>query len=117
MQFSKLTNDQKEQVIGNITACAKEKGITSEQAQQIKDGKLGNIDGKMKCFINCFLEKTGLIANGKVNSAFVTIELSTAYGNDLKNAQAKCDSLRGSDNCDTAFQLLKCYYANKVTFS
>lgn len=117
MQFSLLTEAQKLKVKVDVGICAKDSKIPKDQVELIRDGKFDNINNNSKCFIKCVLEKTGLVANDHVNSDFVNSKLSPAFGVDLTHAEAKCDSLKGSDSCDTAFQIYKCYYENKVTLT
>lgn len=91
--------------------CINKEGITKEQTLDLREGKFGNVTGKVKCFAKCFLEKEGFFVNGQVKSDVVKQKLGPIFGEDkVKAVQAKCDSLRGSDDCDTSFQLYKCYY-------
>lgn len=113
MQDVQLTDEQKAKAHASALACIEQEGITKEQGLTLRDGKFDNVDGKVKCFANCFLEKAGFIADGQVKPDVVEQKLTPIFGaENVKAAQAKCDSIKGTDNCDTAFQLYKCYHEN-----
>jgi len=82
-----------------------------EQAAALRSGIFNNVDAKVKCFVNCFLEKIGFLVGGQVKADVVTKKLGPIAGADkVKSAQVECDSIKGSDNCDTAFKLFQCYH-------
>ncbi|XP_017051274.1 general odorant-binding protein 56d [Drosophila ficusphila] len=96
-------------------ACASQEGITRGQALALRSGNFEDSDPKVKCYANCFLEQTGLVANGQVKPDVVLAKLGPIAGEaKVKEVQAKCDSIQGADNCDTSFQLYKCYYQNRA---
>ncbi|KAI8038533.1 general odorant-binding protein 56d-like [Drosophila gunungcola] len=107
-----LTNEKIAEIRQKAKACVEQEGVTKEQAIALKAGNFTDIDPKVKCFANCFLEKSGLVINGQVQPAVVLAKLGLLAGKDLvKDVQAKCDSVKGADKCDTSFQLYKCYKA------
>ncbi|XP_017868425.1 PREDICTED: general odorant-binding protein 56d-like isoform X1 [Drosophila arizonae] len=106
-----LSDEQKARAKANAGACIEQEGVTKEQAMALREGKFENVDEKVKCFANCFLEKSGFLADGQIKSDVVLEKLGPIVGVDkVKAAQEKCDSLKGSDKCDTGFQLYQCYY-------
>ncbi|KAH8285202.1 hypothetical protein KR054_006153 [Drosophila jambulina] len=110
-----LSDEQKAVAHANGALCAQQEGITKDQALALRAGNFENPDEKVKCFANCFLEKTGFLVDGQVQPSVVLAKLGPLAGEDnVKAVQAKCDSLKGSDKCDTAFQLYKCYYENRA---
>ncbi|XP_034477139.1 general odorant-binding protein 56d-like [Drosophila innubila] len=110
-----LTDEQKAAVRENAKACVEQEGITKEQAQALRDGNFDNVDGKVKCFASCFLEKTGLVVDGQIKPDVIQAKLGPLVGADkVKEVQAKCDSIKGSDKCDTAFQLYQCYHKSNA---
>ncbi|EDW51103.1 GM23181 [Drosophila sechellia] len=97
-----LTDSQKAEAKQRAKACAKQEGITKEQAC-------------VKCFANCFLEQSGLVANGQIKPDVVLAKLGPIAGEaNVKEVQAKCDSTKGADKCDTSYLLYKCYYENRA---
>ncbi|XP_017123143.1 general odorant-binding protein 56d [Drosophila elegans] len=105
-----LTNEKIVEIRQKAKACIEQEGITKEQANALKAGDFTDTDPKVKCFANCFLEKSGFVINGQVQPAVVLAKLGLLVGKDLvKDVQAKCDSVMGADKCDTSFQLYKCY--------
>nr|XP_016927854.2 general odorant-binding protein 56d [Drosophila suzukii] len=110
-----LSPAQIEVVRQRAQACAEQEGITKEQAIALRAGNFGDSDPKVKCFANCFLEQSGLVANGQVNPAAVLAKLGPIAGEaKVKEVQAKCDSIQGADKCDTSYQLYKCYFENRA---
>ncbi|XP_017145883.1 general odorant-binding protein 56d [Drosophila miranda] len=106
-----LSDEQKATAHANGALCVQQEGITKEQALALRAGNFEDIDPKVKCFANCFLEKAGFLADGQIKPDVVLAKLGPLAGEDtVKAVQAKCDSLKGSDNCDTAFQLYQCYH-------
>ncbi|XP_017072651.1 general odorant-binding protein 56d-like [Drosophila eugracilis] len=96
-------------------ACADQEGITKVQAIALRAGNFEDTDPKVKCFANCFLEQSGLVANGQIQPAAVLAKLGPIAGEaKIREVQAKCDSIQGADKCDTSYQLYKCYYENRA---
>ncbi|KAH8270769.1 hypothetical protein KR018_001021 [Drosophila ironensis] len=110
-----LTDEQKATAHANGAACAQQEGITKEQALALRGGNFDDSDPKVKCFANCFLEKSGFLVDGQIQPAVVLAKLGPIAGEDnVKAVQAKCDSIKGADKCDTAFQLYQCYFKNRA---
>ncbi|XP_017051277.1 general odorant-binding protein 56d [Drosophila ficusphila] len=110
-----LSDEQKAVVHANGALCAQQEGITKDQALALRNGKFDDTDAKVKCFANCFLEKAGFLIDGKVQPDVVLAKLGPLAGEDkVKAVQAKCDSITGSDKCDTAYQLFQCYHNNRA---
>ncbi|XP_022230272.1 general odorant-binding protein 56d [Drosophila obscura] len=106
-----LSEEQKATAHANGALCIQQEGITKDQAQALRAGNFEDSDPKVKCFANCFLEKAGFLANGQIKPDIVLAKLGPLAGEDnVKAVQAKCDSLKGADNCDTAYQLFQCYH-------
>ncbi|XP_062133034.1 general odorant-binding protein 56d [Drosophila sulfurigaster albostrigata] len=109
----KLTDEQKAKAKEHGAACIAQEGITKEQAHSLRDGTFDGADNKVKCFANCFLEKTGFLVDGQIQPNVVLEKLGPIAGDDkVKAIQANCDSLKGTDKCDTAYQLYQCYHKN-----
>ncbi|ALC42762.1 Obp56d [Drosophila busckii] len=110
-----LTDEQKAKARASAEACMAQEGVSAEQVKDLRAGKFDNVDNKAKCFAHCFLEKSEVIADGQIKPDIVTKKLAPIFGADVvKEAQAKCDALKGADKCDTAFQIYQCYYKNKA---
>ncbi|XP_023160822.1 general odorant-binding protein 56d isoform X2 [Drosophila hydei] len=106
-----LTDEQKARAKANAGACIEQEGVAKEQAMALREGKFENVDDKVKCFANCFLEKSGFLVDGQIKPDVVLEKIGPIVGVEkVKAAQEKCDSLKGTDKCDTAFQLYQCYY-------
>ncbi|XP_001361439.2 general odorant-binding protein 56d [Drosophila pseudoobscura] len=110
-----LTDTQKAELKERAKACAGQEGVTKEQALALRAGNFEDADPKVKCFANCFLEKAGFVVDGQIKPDVVLAKLGPIAGVDKVNAvQAKCDSLKGADKCETSYELYKCYYQNRA---
>nr|XP_014102039.1 general odorant-binding protein 56d [Bactrocera oleae] len=108
----KLTEEQKQKVHTLGAECLKETGAAEEAVRAVVKGDNSQVDDKVKCFAKCMLGKLGYVENGKVNEEVVQNSLGKLIGDEkVKAIQAKCNGLKGTDDCDTAFQLRQCYVA------
>lgn len=111
MQDLQLTKEQKVTAFGHALTCAKQEGVTKEEALDLSVGKFDNVTNKGKCYAKCLLERIGFLTNGKVQPDDVIYILGTMFPlSKIKSVLAKCGSIKGRDRCDTGFLLYKCYY-------
>ncbi|XP_050323076.1 general odorant-binding protein 56d-like [Bactrocera neohumeralis] len=90
--------------------CLKESGASAAQLDALKKGDFNAIDDKAKCFLKCVQNKKGILENGMPNEAAIHKVMTPTVGNSApKNTLAKCNGLKGANECDTAFQIYKCY--------
>ncbi|XP_017072689.1 general odorant-binding protein 56d-like [Drosophila eugracilis] len=100
-----------------VQTCIKREGATKDQAADLALGDFKDTDRKVKCFANCFLEESGVVANGQIKPDAVLAKLGPIAGEaKVKKVQAKCDSIKGADKCDTSYLLYKCYNENRAKF-
>ncbi|KAH8270838.1 hypothetical protein KR018_006678, partial [Drosophila ironensis] len=110
-----LSGPQIAEVRARAKACAEQEGVSKEQAIALRAGVFTDSDPKIKCFANCFLEKSGFLVNGQVQPDVVLAKLGPIAGEQtVKDVQAKCDSIKGADNCETGYEIYKCYYNNRA---
>lgn len=77
----------------------------------MRQGQFDNADQNLKCFTNCFLEKSGFLVDGKVQESAISSKLGPIVGDSkIAGIMQQCNSIKGTDNCDTAFKLYQCYY-------
>ncbi|XP_011197299.2 general odorant-binding protein 56d isoform X1 [Bactrocera dorsalis] len=113
----KLTEEQKQKVHAAAAECFKETGASEDAVRALLKGDDSQVDGKVKCFAKCTLGKLDLLQNGKVNEEKVQNILGKLIGDEkAKAAQAKCNGLKGTDECDTAYQIRQCYAAGHESF-
>ncbi|XP_012264278.2 B2 protein-like [Athalia rosae] len=97
---------------GNVRKeCRKESGVSWAALEKLKDGDLEYKDPKLKCYLKCFLVKNGIMSEANE----IEIEKSLRHlPRKLQEGSRKilerCKNKRGSDSCDTAFQIAKCYF-------
>ncbi|XP_011197297.2 general odorant-binding protein 56d [Bactrocera dorsalis] len=95
--------------------CLKESGASAAQLDALKKGDFNAVDDKAKCFLKCLQNKKGILENGVPNEAAIHKVMTPAVGNSPpKNTLAKCNGLKGANECDTAFQIYKCYRQEHV---
>nr|USF20779.1 odorant-binding protein [Lasioderma serricorne] len=75
-------------------------------------------DEKLKCFAKCFYRKVGFIDDA-AELKLDYIKSKIPEGVDRKKALdviEKCKDTKGTDACDKAFKLHKCYFENTALF-
>uniref|UniRef100_A0A0K8UPA1 General odorant-binding protein 56d n=1 Tax=Bactrocera latifrons TaxID=174628 RepID=A0A0K8UPA1_BACLA len=114
----KLTEEQKQKAHAVGTDCLKETGASEEAIHALIKGDDSQVDSKVKCFTKCMLEKLGFIENSKVNEEKVQNFLGKLIGEEkAKATQAKCNGLKGTDECDFAYQIRQCYSSGYSGFA
>lgn len=109
--MSQIPEEQRQRILEYATVCAAQNSIDKMAIQALRNGQFDNANQNAKCFTNCFLEKAGLIVNGQTQDAVILEKLGRIFGIDkVKTAVSNCNSLKYADNCETAFELYKCYY-------
>ncbi|XP_073844160.1 general odorant-binding protein 56d-like [Musca autumnalis] len=112
-----LTEQQKLRALQYSAECLEKEKSTTDAAKALIKGQFDGLDKNAKCFGNCFLEKAGFLIDGVVQPAVLSEKLGPNVGQDRLNAiMSKCNSLKGSDNCETAFVLYQCYYKEHASF-
>ena len=110
-----LNEEQQKKVHGFSVECIEKEKTTPEATKGLKTGAFPHDDKNLKCFTNCFLEKTGMFVDGALKDDIVKAKLGPLVGDDkLKEIMTKCGPLKGDDKCDTAFKLSECFYNNKL---
>ncbi|XP_005188765.3 general odorant-binding protein 56d [Musca domestica] len=116
-QHLNLTEEQKLKALKYSAECLETEKSTTDAAKALIKGQFEGLDKNAKCFGNCFLEKAGFLVDGVVQPAVLSEKLGPNVGQDkLDVIMSKCNSLKGSDNCETAFVLYQCYYREHAAF-
>ncbi|XP_011197302.2 general odorant-binding protein 56d isoform X3 [Bactrocera dorsalis] len=117
-QEGMLTPEQIQKVHTLSNECLKETGASEDAIRALIKGDDSQVDGKVKCYAQCMLVKLGYVENGKVNEEKVQNILGKLIGEEkAKATQAKCNGLKGTDECDTAYQIRQCYSAGYNGFA
>ncbi|XP_018784470.1 PREDICTED: general odorant-binding protein 56d-like [Bactrocera latifrons] len=110
-----LKSNKSTQVHQFYDDCLKQSGASAAQLDALKKGDFNAVDDKVKCFLKCVQNKKGILANGIPNEIAIHKVLKPAVGNSApKDILAKCNGLNGANECDTAFQIYKCYWQEHV---
>ncbi|XP_058065533.1 general odorant-binding protein 56d-like [Anopheles bellator] len=112
-EAAQLEADQIRRIHQNARECVKETGILPKNAFRVLSGDFSVDTLKAKCFVKCFFDKAGFIDD---DGAFqhdvirekLTVGIEAAKVNELIK---KCN-VEGTDVCDTAFQMYKCFLSN-----
>ncbi|XP_034477135.1 general odorant-binding protein 56d-like [Drosophila innubila] len=106
-----LSPEEKTEGVNELIECHSKHNVTMEQITSNFVEIVEEADNTLKCFANCIFEKHGMIVDGQIQPDVVLKEFSPFFGADMvKSAQPVCNSIKGSDNCDTAFKVKNCYY-------
>ncbi|KAM8713737.1 hypothetical protein ACLKA7_013977 [Drosophila subpalustris] len=105
-----LTEDQKALAKKNGEICSKEIGLTEEEIAKVKVRDFKNPTDNIKCFANCFYEKTGTLKDGVIQTEVVLKKLGAVIGEEKTRAALdKCGAIKGENNCETGIKLHECF--------
>ncbi|XP_023162670.1 general odorant-binding protein 56a [Drosophila hydei] len=109
-----LTDEQKGLIKQYVDQCTKDVNLTEEEIAKVKAKDFKNPSENIKCFANCFYEKVGTLKDGVVQDEVVLKKLGAIIGEEkTREALAKCSSIKGDNNCDTANKLYECFESFK----
>ncbi|XP_028040577.1 general odorant-binding protein 69a-like [Bombyx mandarina] len=99
--------------------CADESSVDLNLVEKVNAGTdLATItDGKLKCYIKCTMETAGMMSDGVVDVEAVLSLLPDSLKTKNEASLKKCDTQKGSDDCDTAYLTQICWQAaNKADY-
>lgn len=89
--------------------CMDQEQVELEAVANFRSGNVDNPSHNLKCFNRCVLEKMGVIREGNFMDAKVTeIFNKNQNKDDALHVYNECKSLKGENDCDTAFKLSVC---------
>lgn len=111
LQRAHLSKEQKAKVQQYGVECMKKTGVSMELVAQAKKGQFAD-DEKLKNFILCFFQKTGVLtSDGKLNEEVALAKLPQEVDKvAVKKVLDECKMKNGKNVADTAFEIFKCYY-------
>nr|QGW50683.1 odorant-binding protein 19 [Propsilocerus akamusi] len=97
-----------------IEECKTEIGIDDESAKRMKHGDFSVDDEKTKCFVRCVFKRAGFMNDAGEPQADAIIgkisgQKSWAKHDNFDETVRKCVQEKGTDECETAFAIYKCY--------
>ncbi|XP_018307311.1 odorant binding protein 13 [Mycetomoellerius zeteki] len=90
--------------------CRKQTRVSWASLKKLKDGIIKQHDIKLKCYLKCFMVKSGILNENS------SIDVEKALRHLPPNMQAssrkilhRCKSIQAENPCDKAFQIATCY--------
>ncbi|XP_053670355.1 general odorant-binding protein 56d-like [Anopheles nili] len=110
---ARIEAEQIRRIHQNARECVKETGILPKNAFRLLSGDFSIDTMKAKCFVKCFLDKAGFIDNdGMIQQDVIREKLAVGIELSKVNELIKKCSVEGTDACDTAYQMYKCFFTN-----
>ncbi|XP_055902906.1 general odorant-binding protein 56a-like [Eupeodes corollae] len=107
--------EQNQRVEEHVTKCRSKHPIKDEQLALLKDGKVTEGSDDERCFVNCFMEESGIMVDGKIQKEKAIKAFSVRIGEEKAiEAFEKCQSEVGSAKCETALKMHNCFHAQGV---
>lgn len=92
-------------------SCLDETGADIALINKVNDGADLMPDPKLKCYIKCVMETTGMMSEGAIDVEAVVAMLPPELQKHADKMRA-CGTKRGADDCDTAFLTQACWQSN-----
>ncbi|XP_076631589.1 odorant binding protein 11 [Colletes latitarsis] len=98
--------------------CIKETKTTIQAIEDAEYGKFPEDDEKLKCYFKCVLGKFNIMDNsGKIKYNMLKKVVPEPYKEVAFDMIDSCVNPSGKDNCDKAYNFMKCMYsANPMVF-
>lgn len=88
----------------------KEHGVSSETLAKIAGGDYSTKDDKVFCYSKCIFDKEGAFDKDSKFQENIFKELIAKKNRAISDkAVDKCKTETGKDNCETAYNIYKCY--------
>ncbi|KAL6262527.1 hypothetical protein P5V15_005322 [Pogonomyrmex californicus] len=90
--------------------CRQQTNVSWASLKQLKAGNIEQNDIKLKCYMRCFLIKSGVLnENNDVDVEKILRYLPYSMQESSKKILNQCKSIQGENDCDKAFQIAICY--------
>lgn len=98
------------EIEGYATSCMTEFKVSEKQMNDTQSGvtKPADVPENVKCSLKCFLEKMALLDPKTVK--IIQENAKAKYPEIPKAAMDKCTAKQGSSPCDTAYQIVSCFW-------
>ncbi|XP_049294666.1 general odorant-binding protein 56d-like [Anopheles funestus] len=113
VQGARMEAEQIRRIHQTARECVKETGILPKNAFRVLSGDFTVDTLKAKCFVKCFLDKAGFIdEDGVIQQDVIREKLAVGVETGKVNDLIKKCTVEGTDECDTAYQMYKCFFSN-----
>ncbi|XP_053976850.1 general odorant-binding protein 56d-like [Hylaeus volcanicus] len=90
--------------------CRKETRVSWVALRRMKSGDFEQNDPRLKCYLKCFMARNGILdGNAEIDVQRALRHLPRSLQHSSKKLFNECKSIPGTDHCDKAFQIVKCY--------
>ncbi|KAK1125112.1 hypothetical protein K0M31_006451 [Melipona bicolor] len=90
--------------------CRKESKVSWVALRKLKAGDLEQEDQNLKCYLKCFMMRHGILdKNAEVDVQRALRHLPRRMQDSSRELLDKCKSVEGTDPCDKAYNMVKCY--------
>ncbi|XP_076630390.1 odorant binding protein 9 [Colletes latitarsis] len=90
--------------------CRKETKVSWAALKRMKAGDFEQKDEKLKCYLKCFMTRNGILdRNAEIDVQRALRHLPRSLQDSSKKLFNECKSVPGTDHCDKAFEIVKCY--------
>ncbi|KAF3426447.1 hypothetical protein E2986_08632 [Frieseomelitta varia] len=90
--------------------CRRESKVSWVALRKLKAGDLEQEDQNLKCYLKCFMMRHGILdKNAEVDVQRALRHLPRRMQDSSKKLLDKCKCVEGSDPCDKAYNMVKCY--------
>ncbi|XP_012061136.1 PREDICTED: general odorant-binding protein 83a-like [Atta cephalotes] len=91
--------------------CRKQTNVSWASLKQLQAGNTEQHDMKLKCYLKCFMVKSGIInENSNLDVEKVLRYLPYSIQESSRKILHQCKSIQSENTCDKAFQIAICYF-------
>nr|XP_012220368.1 PREDICTED: general odorant-binding protein 56d-like [Linepithema humile] len=91
--------------------CRRQTNVTWESLRQLKAGNIEQNDMKLKCYLRCFMMKSGILnKDNNIDVEKVLRYLPRNMQESSRRTLNRCKSISAQNACDKAFQIAMCYF-------
>ncbi|XP_011692019.1 PREDICTED: general odorant-binding protein 83a-like isoform X1 [Wasmannia auropunctata] len=90
--------------------CRQQTNVSWASLKQLKAGNIEQNDMKLKCYLKCFMVKSGIVdENSNVDVEKALRHLPRNMQESSRKILNRCKSIQAENVCDKAFQIATCY--------
>lgn len=96
--------------LADFRHCKRERGVGRFELDRLRVGNLAYPSYEAKCFLSCLYERTGILKNGVLQNDVLKKNVGYIANRVLLDeVLPPCYAVSGTNKCDIAFELKKCF--------